>query len=197
MTVNTTLYSIGYATKSIEVFLAQLKKYCINAIADVRSVPYSKAFFDYHQNALKSTLHENGIRYVFLGEELGPRSKDPAHYDSNQQVRFDLLSQSGLFQEGINRLKKGLENNWVIALLCAEKDPADCHRSLLVGRELKINLGINLQHIRHTGELEQQSDLDIRLTQMHNTQDDLFCSPQEKIELAYKLQTRLKAYRKE
>jgi len=197
MTVDTTLYSIGYATKPLEVFLMQLKQYEITAIADVRSVPYSKAFFDYHQGALRKTLRDNDMQYVFLGEELGPRSKDPSHYDTNQQVRFDLLSQSKLFLKGIDRLKKGLKNNWIIALMCAEKDPIDCHRSLLIGRALQADFDINLQHITHAGELELQSALDIRLCRVHNTQNDLFCSPQEKIELAYKTQNRLKAYRKE
>ncbi len=197
MTASATLYSIGYATKPIEVFLAQLKQYRINAVADVRSVPFSKVFFDYHQDALRNTLHENGIRYVFLGQELGPRSKDPAHYDSNQQIRFDLLSQSELFQSGLSRLEKGWRNGWVIALLCAEKDPVDCHRSLLIGRALQTRFQIDLQHITHTGELELQSDLDSRLTRMHNTHNDLFCSAEEKIELAYAAQNRLKAYRKQ
>lgn len=190
------LYSIGYATKPVELFLGQLKQYRITAVADVRSVPFSNAFFDYHQDALRNTLHEHGIRYVFLGETLGPRSKNPAHYDANQQVRFDLLSQSELFQQGIARIHKGLQNGWVIALMCAEKDPADCHRSLLIGRALQSSDNIDVKHITHAGTLELQSELDQRLTRMHGTDNDLFCSPQEKIELAYSVQNRLKAYRK-
>lgn len=190
------LYSIGYATKPIQIFLEQLKQYGVNVIADVRSVPFSNAFFDYHQDALRTTLRDHGIRYVFLGEELGPRSKDPAHYDTNRQIRFDLLSQSEGFLRGIRRLRKGMQNEWIIALLCAEKDPADCHRSLLVGRALQASFGIDLRHITHTGKLELQSELDERLTRIHNTDNDLFCSPQEKIELAYATQNRLKAYRK-
>lgn len=197
MTDHAPLYSIGYATKPIELFLAQLKQYRINAIADVRSVPFSNAFFDYHQDALRDTLHDHGIRYVFLGKELGPRSKNPAHYDANKQIRFDLLSQSELFLRGVNRIKKGLRNGWVIALMCAEKDPADCHRSLLIGRALQSSANLDVKHITHTGTLELQSDLDQRLTRMHKTDNDLFCSPQEKIELAYTVQNRLKAYRKE
>ena len=46
------LFSIGYATKPIDVFVAQLKHFDIQAVADVRSVPYSKAFHDYHQEAV-------------------------------------------------------------------------------------------------------------------------------------------------
>ena len=71
------LYSIGYATKPLEEFLRQLQQHRIDAIADVRSVPYSRAFHDYHRESLAKRLREAGIAYVYLGEELGPRSKDP------------------------------------------------------------------------------------------------------------------------
>ena len=39
-----TLYSIGYVTKPIAVFIAQLKQYAIDAVANVRLLPYSKVF---------------------------------------------------------------------------------------------------------------------------------------------------------
>jgi len=190
------LYTIGYATKPMSTFIAQLKQYDISAIADVRSVPYSKVFVEYHQEALKNTLADNGIKYVYLGDELGPRSKNPDHYDSDRQVNFDRLSQSTLFLSGIQRLHVGLKNQWCIALLCAEKDPADCHRSLLIGRALSSEQNIQLHHITHDGQLESQSDLDARLTRLHGTAEDLFCSGQEKVDLAYQAQNKLKAYRK-
>ncbi|MCW9000781.1 MAG: DUF488 domain-containing protein, partial [Kangiellaceae bacterium] len=85
------IFTIGYATKPIDVFIKQLKKYEINVVADVRSVPYSKVFFDYHQENITAHLKKSGIRYVYLGEELGPRSKDDDHYDDSGQVQFDRL----------------------------------------------------------------------------------------------------------
>lgn len=67
------MLTIGYATKPIDIYIAQLRQQGVNVVADVRSVPYSKRFFDYHQDALKSHLQSAGIRYVYLGEELGSR----------------------------------------------------------------------------------------------------------------------------
>ncbi len=95
------LYSIGYATKPIATFIAQLQQYKIQAIADVRSVPYSRAFYDYHRESLAQTLKQNDIYYVYLGAELGPRSKEDAHYDQCGQVQFDRLVQSELYQQGV------------------------------------------------------------------------------------------------
>ena len=95
------LFTIGYATKPFTTFVEQLKLHQVNVIADVRSVPFSKVFVDYHQTALEKTLPQHGIKYVHLGKELGPRSKDPSHYDDSGQVQFAKLMDSGLFLKRI------------------------------------------------------------------------------------------------
>ncbi len=189
------LFSIGYATKPIEVFIAQLRQYEINAIADVRSVPYSKAFYDYHRETLAATLRQVSIHYVYLGEELGPRSKDKAHYNEHNQVQFDRLMQSPLYLQGIARLQEGLKKDMRIALMCAEKDPADCHRSLLIAYHLRRELGITVQHIDHIGALESQEALEARLVDRQGSGGDLFSNIEEQTELAWQAQCRLKAYR--
>lgn len=190
------LYSIGYATKPIEIFIAQLHKHKIDAVADVRSVPYSKAFYDYHRETLAATLKREGIYYVYLGEELGPRSKDKTHYDEHHQVQFDRLMQSPLYLQGIERLQEGMAKGMGIALMCAEKDPLDCHRSLLVGYYLQAQLGLGVQHIDHHGDIESQSDLEDRLMAIHGVAADMFSSSEEQKALAWRAQCRLKAYRR-
>ncbi|RLT94526.1 DUF488 family protein [Ketobacter sp.] len=190
------LYSIGYATKPIAVFLAQLQQYGISAVADVRSVPYSKAFHDYHQEAFAATLKSNGIHYVYLGAELGPRSRDDHHYDACGQVQFDRLAQSPLYLQGVERLQNGLDKGLNIALMCAEKDPADCHRSLLIGFDLKRRLGLELAHITHDGGIETQPQLEQRMAETHGAAQDLFASPEQLVELGCRAQSKLKAYRR-
>lgn len=192
-----TLYSIGYATKPIADFVGQLQRHRIDAVADVRSVPYSRTFHDYNRETLATHLREAGIRYVWLGEELGPRSKDPAHYDETGQVQFDRLMDSGLFQRGIERLSDGLEKGYSIALLCAEKDPANCHRSLLIGYALRRQLGLDLTHIGHEGALESQRDLEHRLMAITDTIPDMFSSEHESLALAYEKHTKTVAYRRD
>lgn len=190
------LYSIGYATKPIATFIEHLKRYGINAVADVRSVPYSSTFFDYHQDRLEGHLARAGISYVFLGDQLGPRSKNPAHYDSCGQVQFDRLIASNRFQLGVKRLTRGQDKGFSIALMCAEKDPSCCHRSLLIAYALERQNSNSVQHITHNGEIETQADLEQRLTSLHGVAEDLFMGPEQMLEEAYKRHCILKAYRK-
>ena len=208
------IYTIGYATKPVELFIAQLKRYHINVVADIRSVPYSKVFTEYHKENIILTLKNNGIKYVYLGDELGPRSKDDNHYDETGQVQFERLMTSSLFKTGIERLNNGVNKGFNIALMCAEKDPATCHRSTLVGYYLfRHGLGeadmdetcigepppdtsLVLQHIDHHGELESQKELEDRISAMHDTSEDLFRSKEECDYTAYKIQLQKTSYRK-
>lgn len=194
------LYSIGYATKAIEDFLSQLDQHNITAIADVRSVPYSKVFHDYHREALAATLRARSIHYVYLGDELGPRSKDPTHYspcnDDTVQVQFDRLQQAPLFQQGIERLQRGLDKGLTIALLCAEKDPAVCHRSLLIGHYWQNVVNMSLSHILHNSELETQTSTQQRWREQQGIVPDML-TPEERCDvLAWQAQCRQYAYRR-
>lgn len=191
-----TIYTIGYATKDISELIAQLQQYEVGVVADIRSVPYSAAFKDYHQKALQAHLKKAGIRYVYLGKELGPRSKEDSHYDESNQVQFDRLMQSDLFLSGIERLKNGLEGDHRIALLCAEKDPAICHRSLLVSHYLVRHLDTEVQHISHSGELESQKELEIRLIDLQELQADMLTGTDDLLELAYQQQLKDYAYKR-
>lgn len=190
------IFTIGYATKPFSTFIDQLNQHAIDVVADVRSVPFSKVFVDYHQSALEKTLPQHNIKYVHLGNELGPRSKDPAHYDSSGQVQFSALMQSNLFLQGIERLDKGLSKGFNIALLCAEKDPAGCHRSLLVSYYLCRAKQLEIQHIDHNGNLESQAELEQRLIAQQDLSADLLTSPSELADLAYKQQLKQTSYRK-
>ncbi len=190
------LYSIGYATKPISTFIEQLKRYKISAVADVRSVPYSATFYDYHQEKLEGHLTRAGIRYVYLGNELGPRSKDPAHYDSVGQVQFDRLMKSDLFRQGSDRLQQGANKGFSIALMCAEKDPTCCHRSLLIAYALERESAFTVMHITHDGGLEAQTELELRLTRLQGVEEDLFMSAEDKLSEAYRRHCKLKAYKK-
>lgn len=190
----TQLFTVGYATKPITTFIQQLKHYQIDVIADVRSVPFSKQFHDYHQDQIKSHLASHGIKYVYLGNELGPRSKNPEHYDQCGQVQFDQLMRCELFLQGVARIKNGIKKGYTIALMCAEKDPANCHRSTLIAYYLKHQLELEIKHIDHVGAIEHQGELEARLMQLHNIQPDLLTSTEQSLQYAYQLQLKKTAY---
>jgi uncharacterized protein (DUF488 family) len=129
------IHTIGYAAHTIESFIGTLKNFEITAIADVRSRPYSKFKPEFNRENLRSVLTENKIEYVFLGDNIGARIKAPECY-KNGQANYELISKHPLFQNGIYRLLKGMEK-FLIALMCAEKDPINCHRTILICKKLK------------------------------------------------------------
>ena len=188
------LFSIGYATKPLTTFVDQLQSHEIDAVADVRSVPYSAVFKEYHREPLKASLNDKGIHYVYLGEELGPRSKLDAHYNDEGQVQFHRLMQSELFLSGVERLLTGIEKGMRIAMLCACKDAAICHRSLLVSYYLKHHSNIEVQHINHDGLLESETELENRLIDLQGLKEDLITPMEELTSLAYEKQVKQRAY---
>ncbi|MBL6745896.1 MAG: DUF488 domain-containing protein [Pseudomonadales bacterium] len=194
--MSATLFSIGYATKPLTEFMVLLQSYEVNVVADVRSVPYSAAFHDYHRELLQRALKQQGISYVYLGKELGPRSTNPAHYDETGRVQYDRLQRADNFLHGIERLLTGLDKALNIALLCAEKDPAFCHRSLLIGHHLARANALPIQHIGFDGALESQAELEQRLVSLHDLEQDLFAAADDLAELAYKRQVQATSYRK-
>lgn len=186
------IFTVGHSTHRIERFVELLRKHGITALADVRSSPYSRFNPQFNREPLKKTLRELGISYVFLGEELGARSKDRCCYD-NGRVNYRKLAQTSLFQSGLERLKTGSATHR-IALMCAEKEPLDCHRTILVARELE-NSGVPVSHILEDGATETHEAAISRLKrQLQIPEHDMFRSDQEILDEAYALQSEKIAY---
>ena len=174
-----TVYTIGHSTHGLDAFVALLKQHGITALADVRSAPYSRFNPHFNKDALERSLKAQGVKYVFLGRELGARSDDPACY-SGGRVQYTRLAQSAAFKSGIERIERGAVEHRV-ALMCAEKEPLDCHRTLLVARALDLG-GIAVAHIWADGRLESHSDAMLRLLDVTGLpREDLFRSQGELI----------------
>jgi len=179
---NNPIYTIGHSTHPIDYFFRLLKAHNISAIADVRSQPYSRFNPQYNREELASSLHSVGVDYVYMGKELGARSDNPACYEDGK-VQFNHLSQTDLFQSGIERVLMG-SKKYSIALMCAEKEPLDCHRTLLVSRALGAK-GVPIRHILADGGIEKQADTMLRLLDMTGLpRDDLFSNQEKLIEEA-------------
>jgi len=137
-------------------------------------------------------LPDCGIAYRFLGEELGARSDDPACYEGGK-VQYDRLAKTPVFKSGIERVRSGMKN-YRIVLMCAEKEPLECHRAILVARHL-VALGISVQHIHADGSLESHDAAIERLAVLLNLpESDLFRSHEDVLEDAYRLQGNRIAY---
>jgi len=149
------VFTVGHSTHSQERFIELLLSHGITAISDVRSKPYSRVNPQFNREDLKEALRENGISYVFLGAELGARSDDPSCYE-NGKVQYDRLARTEKFKGAIERLLAGREKHR-ISLMCAEKEPLDCHRTILVARYL-VAAGAEVQHIHANGRLESHAE---------------------------------------
>lgn len=158
------LFTIGHSNHSIETFIALLQQNDVTALADVRSHPYSRYLPHFNQRSLKTALFDAGIRYVFLGRELGARSNDPTCYVDGKAL-YERIASTELFSQGIQRILKGAET-YKIALMCAEKDPITCHRAILVCQHLR-EFDLDINHILRNGNLEAHQHLEERLLDLH------------------------------
>jgi uncharacterized protein (DUF488 family) len=189
------IYTIGHSKHPIDRFVALLQQHRIDALADVRSTPYSRFNPQFNKEKLQPALARAGVRYVFRGEELGARSKDPSCYDEEGRVSYAKLARTELFRKGIERLLTGMRQHR-IAIMCAEREPLECHRTILVSRELE-RAGAPVTHILQDGTLEPHRQLMGRLAaELKLVGTDLFRSPDELIEDAYEKQGSRIAYAK-
>jgi len=149
--------TIGHSNHTVEHFLGLLKSYAVQVVVDARSLPYSKYATQFDHEALKLVLQDAGIRYLYLGRELGGRPEGEEFYDKEGHVLYDRVAATGLFQEGLSRLERGIRE-YKVALLCAEENPAACHRRLLVSRAL-LDHGIQVEHIRGDGRIQTEEEI--------------------------------------
>jgi uncharacterized protein (DUF488 family) len=186
------VYTIGHSTHTFEAFVNLLRKHDVTAVADVRSAPFSRFNPQFNKDTLQGTLATHGIKYVFLGRELGARSDDPACYE-NGRVQYARLARATSFLAGLDRVMEGA-SDYRIALMCAERDPLECHRTLLVARAL-VGQGVEIVHILADGTLEPHESTMTRLLDIVGLpQQDLFSSREQLLEEAMARQEQRIAY---
>lgn len=184
------IYTIGHSNHPIERFLALLRQHEIGALADVRSTPFSRFNPQFNRDSLRRCAAP--IHYVALGEELGARTQDPQCYDGDR-VSYAKLALTEPFRRGLRRVMSGMREHR-IALMCAEREPLDCHRTILISRELE-RVGVPVMHILPDGSLEAHAHAVERLvTRLNLGETDLFGGPAQRIEAAYELQGRKMAF---
>ncbi len=182
------LYTIGYAAfDSFEEFLEPLKFFKINSIIDVRSKPFSSRYPDYNQDVLRKKLKDAGILYVPM-PDLGVHPSNE-NFFRNGTPDWELIAQSKAFRGSIGRVKKGMEM-YRCCLLCAEKEPQNCHRAILIGRYLRRS--VPMLHIEAQGGLTDTVVVELRLLEMYgmDRQENLFESREDAIAEVYKRQSK-------
>ena len=143
------IYTIGYEGIDQETFIACLKDFKIDVVADVRERPISRKK-GFSKNGLRESLLENDIEYLgcpSLGvpKEIRDKLKASGNYSSFFKKYRESLNSNG---QQLNELLEIIKAGKRIALLCFERDPNKCHRMVLAEqiRELSDN-GFKINHL--------------------------------------------------
>jgi uncharacterized protein (DUF488 family) len=163
------VFTIGHSNLEWAEFLQRLRDFQVQLLVDVRSRPRSFRYPQFGQPEFESALREAGVAYLCLGDELGGRPDDPKAYRADGLVDYRARRKSAAFAAGIERVLEEAGRR-VVALLCAEEDPIECHRFLMIGPEL-MAAGVEPAHIRREGVLESQCQAEDRLLEAHHFAD--------------------------
>ena len=187
--------TVGHSNHGPDVFVALLRKHGVDVVVDVRSAPYSRYLPHFNKDHLQEALRAAGIAYVFRGRELGGQPADRACYDADGRVMYDTLAETAAFKHGIEFVLDAASVHPStgsgrtdapavrhLALMCSEKEPLDCHRTLLIAQTLAKSR-VAVAHIHADGHLESHAEALNRLLDSfklpHN--GDLFRSREEVI----------------
>ncbi len=174
------LFTIGHSNHGIELFLDLLRRHAIEAVADVRSRPYSRFVPHFSKPSLARLLAAADIDYLYLGAELGGKPLTP---QTSTTVDYASRVRQPEFRAGIEQLLAAARKRRV-AMLCRERDPLDCHRLHLICRHVQPIIG-EIAHILPNGALEVQEETERRLLDRLGASPALPFEPSDPLERAY------------
>jgi uncharacterized protein (DUF488 family) len=151
------LYSVGHSNHTEEKFLGLLRQHEIEVLVDVRSQPSSRYNPQYNSGPLKALVAAAGMRYLFMGDQLGGRPEGEDLLDDEGHALYHRMADAPEFLEGIARLERGVRD-YRCTVMCSEEDPAVCHRYLLVTRVIRER-GVDVRHIRGDGRLQSDDEI--------------------------------------
>ncbi len=131
----TRIYTIGHSNHPWERFVELLIPHGIELLVDVRSNPYSRFAPWSNRRRLDAALAEQGIEYLWKGDELGgmPRGRH-GRGASNPKITDDWYrtrSRDPKFRSAIDEVSR-LAVGKRLVLMCSEGDPTRCHRTMLI-----------------------------------------------------------------
>jgi uncharacterized protein (DUF488 family) len=188
------LFTIGHSNIPIERFVGLLQQPGVTAIADVRSLPASRRFPWFSKNNLATRLARECIDYAAMGDVLGgwPRGE---HLYRDGVADYEAMAKEPHYQDGLARLTEAAARSR-ICLMCAEREPLDCHRCLLVARSL-AERGLTVGHLLHDGAIEPHAATERRLLALTGEGCDLFATGQrQRLAAAYRRRAQAVAYRR-
>ena len=190
-----TIYTVGHSTHTIDYFLELLTTYSINCVVDVRSVAASKYNPQFNQQPLSNFLKKHGVNYLHFDKEFGARYTDKALLDEHDTVDFEKVRATKTFSTGVERLERGIERGFNIALMCSEAEPFDCHRFGMISGYLSNN-NFDVKHILKDKSLKTNAELEKQLMKKYAKKIPIptllepDITPEIQLQAAYKLRNK-------
>lgn len=185
--------TIGHSNMPADRFVALLQGAGVEVVADVRSVPFSRRFPWFSGKALAERLKRDGIGYIPFGDGLGGRPRDHKLYRDGV-ADYDAMAARAEFRADLDRVIEEMRRR-CLCLMCAEREPLDCHRCLLVSRALAAR-GVKPGHILVDGTIEPHTATEARLLKVAGGGEaDLFRERDARLAEAYRRRARAVAAR--
>jgi uncharacterized protein (DUF488 family) len=127
------IFTIGYEGSTVPEFVAALQKAGVERIIDVRALPLSRRP-GFSKSPLRAALEEAGIEYVHL-KALGTPAEGRTAARAGRHAELERIYAGQLeLPEAMAQSAQMLElaAEKPSALLCMERDPVHCHRTLLL-----------------------------------------------------------------
>ncbi|MFI4991127.1 MAG: DUF488 family protein [Solirubrobacterales bacterium] len=153
------IWTVGHSNHDPSRFAELLAGERIEFLVDVRSYPYSRFAPHFNRDELETAMRDRGVRYLFLGDDLGGRPSREDHYDADGHALYEPMSREDSFVRAVARLIDGAGQHR-IALMCSEGNPLHCHRRLLVGKVL-TDRSIELRHILADGTVRAERSVEL------------------------------------
>ena len=187
------IYTVGHSTHHVDYFLELLREYSVNCVIDVRSVAASSYNPQYNEEPIKNFLKNNKITYLHFAEEFGARRTDPDLLGEKGKVDFEKVRNAWSFQNGLKMVWQGIKKGDVMAIMCSESEPLDCHRFSMVSVGLEDD-GFEVKHILKNKSIKTNEELKNELLNKFKKklpQIDLFhpnITTEDQLKVAYQLE---------
>ncbi len=149
-----TIFTIGHSNHPIERFVALLQAAGVRLLADVRSMPYSRRVPQFNRERLRETLKSAGVGYRHFGDALGGKPQGGTR-------DYSAMARTPAFAAALDAVI-GEAGRRPLTLMCAERDPMDCHRTILVSRHLATR-EVEIVHLLADGGRRAHADVEAEL----------------------------------
>ncbi|RLE49661.1 MAG: DUF488 domain-containing protein [Candidatus Methanomethylicota archaeon] len=115
------VYTIGHSNRSLENFLFILKLLKVDLLVDVRRFPTSSKYPHFKREVLEEAVEKEGIRYIWLGEELG----------GFREISYEEYVKTKDFERALDHLILTISQANNPAIMCSEMLWFKCHRRFI------------------------------------------------------------------